>query len=211
VNVTVTITPEPAGPGVYVITVTPNEGVVLTLENVDPELWTLNEDGTATRTIVVEEQITDPVLCPLVGESITLGQPTLIDECGTDNDGASLPADQEGVTYAWQDEDADDNWNIVATIDEGFVVSDDSEGWVEQEDGTFLLEWNPTFTNEACGTTPPPPGGGTTPPPVGKPAGTPTGHLAVTGGADMAGFGIGALALLLLGGSAMAFRRRIGA
>jgi hypothetical protein len=52
----------------------------------------------ATRTIVPGEQLSDPVLCPLVVQSAPAA-PTFTDVCGTANDEYTVPADTATVSH----------------------------------------------------------------------------------------------------------------
>lgn len=107
----------------------------------------------------------------------TLGAPIISDVCGTEDDRGYLPEDTEGVDYEWASDD-EEVLDIVAYINEGFVVNDVPEGWTETEGG-YLYEWTYEFTDEACPSTTPPATPPTTPM---KPV---SASLAETGGGDV--------------------------
>lgn len=178
-----------------------------------PGTYTLNadaldgytfEDGTThkEREIVVQGAIgfqsTDPeapcfLAAPL---ETTLATPTIDDQCGTENDFAFLPTSTDSVFYGWADLDDPDNFDVLATVAEGFTVTGDTTGWVDNGNGTWTYAWDPVFTDVACpdvpNEPPAPPTKVTTPP-----------ALASTGGGDVSpilpiGAGIATMAGLAL-------------
>ncbi|WP_279234273.1 hypothetical protein [Microbacterium sp. SS28] len=109
-----------------------------------PEGWVDNGDGTFTYVFTYE--FTD-VPCVVV---VTLMPPQIVDECGTANDDAALPDDTEGVHYDWVDFDDPANLDVMASVQEGYVVETLPEGWVDNEDGTFTYVFTYEFTDEDC-------------------------------------------------------------
>lgn len=163
------------GPGEYTITATAKPGYVI--------------EGSISVVVTVEGplgyQSEDPEAVCYVDEEpevVTLVSPIVIDECGTENDDLNLDAlnDTEGVVYTW-DSDDPENYDIRATVQAGFVVTEVPAGWVEKSEGVyvFAVSWTdevcPTDTPTDTPTTPVVPASNTSTPAV----------LAATGGADV--------------------------
>jgi hypothetical protein len=206
-NVAVSFDREFDGPGDYTLTVTPDEGYAFVPANVVAP-WSLNEDGSASRVVTVTgalgyqdddpqaECYVEPQVDPT---EVALTLPVVNDVCGA-GDYVLLPDDAEGVDYSWASEDAG-NYDVIATVADGFVATN-TEGWTDNEDGTFTRVI--TLTNEACPTDPDEP---TDPSDPSDPDEPTDDALAATGGSNLAPWGLGGLALLLAGISAMAFRK----
>lgn len=179
--------------------------------------WTVVDNGDGTRTITATatggylipegttRSWTIPVsLEPLSGEvcepedePIQLADPTIYEECGTEEDGGDLPTDVGGVVdYEWVDDDPN-NLDIFAHVAAGYVVTD-SPNWSVAGEGLYVFDWTYQFDDEPCPT--PPPGK----PPVVSPNSPP---LAATGSGDISPMLWGGIATLLLGAAALVWRR----
>lgn len=202
------------GIGTYTLTVVPDAGYAFDPVNIT-EPWTLNEDGSITREVTVDGALgfqgEDPNLpCYLAPPlETTLGQPSIVDECGTVNDFGYTPDDTATVTYEWVDATDDSNWDIWAYVADGYTVTGDTTGWEQVPDeNIWLYSWDPlpVFTDEPCddGENPPPP----VPPTKGD--NPPVPPLAATGnGVDYTGWVWGAIAGVLAGLGAVIGSRKL--
>ncbi len=123
--------------------------------------------------------------CPPEDEETTLATPILNDECGTENDWASVPENSAGVSYYWASEDVT-NFDVYAVVNEGYVVNTIPSGWTATDTSwVFIYYWSPVWTDVPCEVTPPnePPTEQPEPQPEPKPAAvvTPVTTLAATG------------------------------
>ncbi len=147
-----------------------------TLDDLDESKWDVNEDATsATRTIVLGEQLSGPEVCPLVVVPAPAA-PTFADLCGTVNDDYTVPADTAMVRY----EVVEDGATVTITA---VLVSE-----ADEFPAGAVTEWTFTFTDDAC----PAPAGGSTPP-----QSAPSAMLPATGGGDMMPWGIAAAVMLI--------------
>jgi LPXTG-motif cell wall-anchored protein len=175
-HVTVTVSPAFDGPGTYTIVADTDEGYEF-------------PDGTTHKQIVLtvlgatgyqSENPTAPCFRAVLPAPAA---PEFTDECGTADDGYSIPEDTEDYYY----EVSEDGGSVFV---EAFAVAEEDvfpEGTVTQ--------WEFTFTDEPCATPTP------TPLPAAPAA------LPATGGVDMTPWGIGAAVMLLAGAALLASRR----
>jgi hypothetical protein len=108
-----------------------------------PAGWVDNGDGTYTYDFTY-------VFTDEPCGTVVLNPPTWVDECGTVNDDATLPEDTEGVTYAWADEADPENFDVIATVADGYVVDPVPAEWTDNGDGTFTYDFTYVFTDEEC-------------------------------------------------------------
>jgi hypothetical protein len=145
------------------------------ITGLNPAKWTDNGDGTFSRIVVLPAQLSaDDPACLAAPTPTTLANPVVVDVCGAENDEVTLPEDTEAVVYTFNSDDVT-NFDVRATVQEGFVVETVPAGWTGSE-GVYVYAVD--LTNTVCA-------GGTTPPTT-TPASNPTtGGLAATGGGEV--------------------------
>lgn len=134
--------------------------------------------------------------------AVTLTAPVWVDQCGTENDDAELPANVDGIEYTWLSDDTEspDYWTVRAYVGEGYAVNDLPDGWASVGEGAY--DYVIPMSSEACPVVEPEPTPTPTATPVPVKANTPTG-LAATGGPDTSLFIGGGVLALLLGAAAL--------
>lgn len=142
---------------------------------------------------------------------VTLDDPVINDECGTENDYGDLPPDKEGVSYQWIDTEDDTNLDFYAYVEDGYTVQDIPAGWeaAYDEPGYWVYTWTYEFTDVACPVESPGPTPSPTPTPTPTASSTP--ELAITGGGDLDWGVLAAGGMLLLAGIGVLVWRRVRA
>ena len=175
-------------PGQVTLTIWPIPGFTITGLS---DAWDEGE-GNFTRTI----ELNEPVPCPQADIPVTLTAPTVVSQCGPNNDQTLLPDDTEGVTYYWEDEEDQDNVNVVAVVEAGYVLDSVPAGWEQIDESAYLFASESEPNDEPC--------------PVVTPTPTPVPELAATGGSGVSPIlPIGAGMLMLTGVALMVARRLI--
>jgi hypothetical protein len=168
-HVNLSISPAYDGPGTYVISADTEAGYTF------PDGTTHKEREVTVPEALVYQSTNANAPCYLAPPvTVTLANPVVLDPCGAENDEVTLPEDTEGVVYSFASDDVT-NFDVRATVQDGFVVETVPAGWSGSE-GVYIFAVDLTNTTCTGSTTPP----GTTP--ASNPS---TGSLAATGGGNV--------------------------
>ena len=197
-GITYTATGDTKAGGSVTVTATADEGKTLT----EAEGWTLADDTqTATIDIVLDDVVCEEPFVPAF--SVTPVTPTVTQAVCTADGTATEPAialaETEGITYATTgDTQAGGTVTVTATPAAGFTLTE-ADGWELTADGARTVL---SLDAPLCESTPEKVVSKPTPDDAAKqsaPAAVPAAALAESGAAPLAGIGIGAAALALVG------------